>query len=245
MLKGQTALITGAGTGIGRSVALRLARAGVNLVINYSRSEQEARATQSDAEALGVRTLLCRADVADDARVVLMVAEALAAFGRLDILVNNAGVTEFIDNRDLAALTDEHWDRVMNVNVKGAFHCCRAAAAALKESHGCIVNIASVTGLTGQGSSIAYAASKAALLCLTKSLARVLAPEVRVNAVSPGIVETRWVAGHQAHVDRLAAGTPLGRVAAPQDVAEVALSLITGAGFVTGQNIVVDGGMFI
>ncbi len=245
MLKGQTALITGAGTGIGRSIALRLAGAGADLVINYSRSEQEALATQREAEALGARTLLYRADVADDGEVQAMVAEALANFGRLDILVNNAGVTNFVAHDDLAGLSDEYWDRVMDVNVKGTFHCCRAAAPALKAQQGCIVNIASVAGLTGLGSSIAYAASKAALLSMTKSLARVLAPRVRVNAISPGIVETRWVAGQEDHVRRLAAGTPLGRAAVPEDVSEVALGLIAGAGFVTGQNIVVDGGMFI
>ncbi len=245
MLKGQTALITGAGTGIGRSIALRLARSGVDLVINYSRSEREALATQREAEALGARTLLYRADVADDSEVQAMVSETLATFGRLDILVNNAGVTNFVAHDDLAGLSDEYWDRVMNVNVKGTFHCCRAAAPALKTQRGCIVNIASVTGMTGLGSSIAYAASKAALLSLTKSLARVLAPEVRVNAISPGIVETRWVVGQEDHVQRLAAGTPLGRVAVPDDVSEVALGLISGAGFVTGQNIVVDGGMFL
>jgi len=245
MQKEKTALITGAGTGIGRSIALRLARAGVNIVINYSRSEQEALATQKAVEALGVRTLLYQANVAENAQVQAMVEMTLATFGRLDILVNNAGVTDFVPHEDMAGLKDEYWERVMEVNVKGLFYCCRAAAPALKEQEGCIVNIASVAGMTGMGSSMAYSASKAAALSLNKSLARVLAPQVRVNAISPGIVETRWVVGHEEHVKRLAAGTPLERVATPEDVSEVALSLIFNADFITGQNIVVDGGMFI
>ncbi len=245
MLQSHTALITGGGTGIGRSIAIRLARAGVNLVINYSRSEKEALATQKEVEALGVRTLVVRADVAQDSQAREMVEKTLATFDRLDILVNNAGMTQFVPYDNLESLTDEHWDRVMDVNVKGLFHCCRAAAPALERQGGCILNIASVAGMTGMGSSMAYAASKAAVLSLTKSLARTLAPRVRVNAISPGIVQTRWVKGQEDHVKRLAAGTPLGRVATPEDVSEVAFSLISNAGFVTGQNLVVDGGMFI
>jgi 3-oxoacyl-[acyl-carrier protein] reductase len=125
------------------------------------------------------------------------------------------------------------------------FFCCRAAAGELKKRKGCIINITSVAGLMGLGSSIAYAASKAAAISLTKSLARVMAPEVRVNGIAPGIVLTRWVEGQEDHVQRLARGTPMGRIATAEDVSEVVYALITQAGFVTGQSIVVDGGMFI
>jgi 3-oxoacyl-[acyl-carrier protein] reductase len=245
MIEGKTALITGAGTGIGRATALRLAREGVNLTINYSRSQKEAQATRKDCEALGVQSLVCQADVANDERVRQMVAQTISKFSRLDILVNCAGVTDFVDHHDLEGLKEEYWDRVMNVNVKGMFFCCRAAAAEIRKQRGCIINITSVAGMTGLGSSIAYAASKAAGISVTKSLARVMAPEARVNGIAPGIVQTRWVAGQEDHVKRLGEGTPLGRVATPEDVAEVAYSIIAHAGFITGQTIVVDGGMFI
>lgn len=245
LLKGKVALITGSATGIGRAIALRLAREGVHVAINYSRSEQEARETQEAVEAHGVKSLLCKADVSDDADVRLMVEETIRAFGRLDFLINNAGVTNFVEHRDLEGLKEEYWDRVMDVNVKGMFQCCRAAAEELRKQKGCIINITSIAGMTGLGSSIAYAASKAAAISVTKSLARVMAPEVRVNSISPGIVQTRWVEGQEEHIHRLAEGTPLGRIATPDDVSEVAYSLLAHSHFVTGQNIVVDGGMFM
>jgi 3-oxoacyl-[acyl-carrier protein] reductase len=245
MLKGKTAIITGSATGIGRAIALYLAREGVDITVNYSKSDKEALETAREIEALGVRALVCQASVSDDRQVRAMVNQTVEHFGRLDILVNNAGVTDFVEHADLEGLKDEYWDRVMDVNVKGMFHCCRAAGPELRKHKGCIVNITSVAGLTGLGSSIAYAASKAAANSVTKSLARVFAPEVRVNGIAPGIVRTRWVEGHEDHVERLGNGTPLGRVAAPEDVAEIAFSLIANAGFVTGQTIVVDGGMFI
>lgn len=245
MLKGKTALITGGGTGIGRSISLRLAREGVDVAINYSRSEKEAHETRSEVEALGVRGLLCKADVARDEQVRGMVSKTIEELGRLDILVNNAGVTYFVDHADLEGLKEEHWDRIMGVNVKGMFFCCRAASTELKKRKGCIINITSVAGLTGLGSSIAYAASKASAISLTKSLARVMAPEVRVNGIAPGIVKTRWVTGQEEHIERYASGTPLGRVAGPDDVAEVAYALVAHSGFVTGQIIVVDGGALL
>jgi 3-oxoacyl-[acyl-carrier protein] reductase len=245
MLQGKTALITGGGTGIGRAIALLLAREGVNIAINYSRSEEEASKTQSEIKALNVECRTYQASVASDHEVRQMIDQVIADFGHLDILVNNAGMTHFVDHADLEGLKDEYWDGIMDVNVKGLFHTCRAAAEELKKQKGCIVNIASIAGINGTGSSIAYAASKAAAISVTKSLARVLAPEVRVNAIAPGIVQTRWVEGKEAHIERMAAGTPLGRVAGPEDIAEVAYSLIAHAGFVTGQTVVVDGGNFI
>jgi len=174
-----------------------------------------------------------------------MVNQVTADFGTVDILVNNAGMTHFVEHSDLDGMKEEYWDDILGVNVKGMFFCCRAASVEIKNSRGCIVNITSIAGLTGLGSSIAYSASKAAAISVTKSLARVLAPKVRVNAVAPGIVQTRWVEGKGDHITRLAAGTPLGRIAGPEDIAEVVYSLIAHAGFVTGQTIVVDGGNFI
>jgi len=245
MLKEKTALITGGATGMGRAIALRLAKEGVDVAINYSRSEKEALETKSEAEALGVKSIICKADVADDEQVRGMVNKTIEEFGRLDILVNSAGVTYYVDQDDLEGLKDEYWDHIMGVNVKGIFHCCRAAASELTKRKGCIVNITSVGGMTGMGSSIAYAASKAAAISVNKSLARVMAPEVRVNGIAPGIVMTRWVEGREEHVKRYADGTPLKRLGQPEDVSEVAYSLIANMNFVTGQNIVVDGGAFI
>lgn len=245
MMQGKTALITGGGTGIGRAIALLLARKGVNIAINYSRSEEDALQTQKEVREHKVICHTYQADVSRDEEVREMVNQVISDFGQLNILVNNAGMTRFVEHSDLEGLKDEYWDEIFGVNVKGLFNTCRAAAEELKKQKGCIVNIASIAGMTGLGSSIAYSASKAAAISINKSLARVLAPDVRVNAVAPGIVQTRWVEGQDAHIERLAAGTPLKRIALPEDIAEIAYSLIAHAGFVTGQTIVVDGGNFI
>lgn len=245
MIANKTALITGGGTGIGRAIALRLAKEKVNIALNYSRSEEDAEAAQKEIQALGVECRIYKADVASDVQVRNMINEVVRDFGALDILVNNAGTTHFVDHSDLEGMREEYWDNIFAVNVKGLFFCCRAAASELKKTNGVIVNITSIAGLSGLGSSIAYSASKAAAISITKSLARVLAPEVRVIGVAPGIVLTRWVEGQEEHIERLAGSTPLKRVAVPEDVAEVVYGVIAHAGFVTGQNIIVDGGAFI
>ena len=245
MLANKVAVITGGGTGIGRACALRLAREGAQVVINYSRSKAEAEATQQAIEALGRDAMVYCASVTDDDAVRAMMQATADRFGRIDVLINNAGMTHFVDLEDLEGLKDAYWFEIMDVNVVGLFRCARAAAPALKASKGCIVNIASVAGVTGMGSSIAYAASKAAAISVTKSLARVLAPEVRVNGIAPGVVLTRWVDDHLDHVEKYGDATPLGRVATPEDVAEVAYSFIANAGLVTGQTLMVDGGMFM
>lgn len=245
MLANKVAVITGGGTGIGRACALRLAREGAQVVINYSRSKAEADATQQDIEALGRDAMVYCASVTDDDAVRAMMQATADRFGRIDVLINNAGMTHFVDLEDLEGMKDAYWFEIMDVNVVGLFRCARAAAPALKASEGCIVNIASVAGVTGMGSSIAYAASKAAAISVTKSLARVLAPEVRVNGIAPGVVLTRWVDDHLDHVEKYGDATPLGRVATTEDVAEVAYSFIANAGLVTGQTLMVDGGMFM
>jgi len=241
----KTALITGGGTGIGRAVALRLAAQGIDIIVNYSRSEQEARETAAAVEKAGAACLLEKADVADDAQVRLMVENAVRRFGRLDYLVNSAGITRFVDYADLDGMKGEYWDEIMAVNVKGLFFACRAAAPHLKKTGGAIVNITSIAGITGKGSSVAYAASKAAAISITKSLAQLLAPAVRVNSVAPGIVLTRWVAGREEHVARLSGATPLGRACDADDVAEVVVPLLLSAGMMTGQTVIVDGGAFL
>ena len=247
-LSGKNAIVTGSAVGVGRATALALAKRGANVVVNYSRSEDEAKETVAEVERLGAKALLVRADVSRDSEVRAMVERAVDAFGSIHALVNNAGTTAFVNFADLEGMTEDHWDRILAVNLKGPFFCSRAAAGPLKEAgEGAIINIASVAGIRAIGSSIAYAASKAGLINLTVALARVLAPEVRVNCVAPGFIDTRWL--RQGLGDAFdpvrqmtAAQTPLGRVSTAEDIAQVVLSLIEGADFVTGQTITVDGG---
>lgn len=244
-LQGKTALITGGGTGMGKATALRLAKEKMNIAITYSRSEKEALQTKSEVEALGVKCQAYKADAASDAQIKEMIAAVIRDFGRLDVLVNNAGRTRFVPHSDLEGMKEEYWDEIFSVNVKGTFFTCRAAADELKKNNGVIINITSIAGLTGLGSSIAYSASKAAEISVTKSLARVMAPEVRVMSIAPGIVLTRWVEGQEGHIEHLAGNTPMKRIAVPEDVAELVYGVIAHAGFVTGQTIVIDGGAFI
>jgi len=244
-LKGKASLITGGGTGIGRAIALSFAREGASVAVNYSRSEKEAMTTAQEIRDSGVHALAIKADVSQNAQVHEMINKVIEEFGRLDILVNSAGVTTFIPAEDLERLTEEIWDRTMAVNLKGTFFCCRAAVPAMK-SHGggSIINISSIAGTTGIGSSIAYSASKAGVICLTKSLARALAPEIRVNTIAPGFVDSRWTADWPEFRKMHEEATPMKRVAKPEDIAEAALFLVR-SDFVTGQVIVVDGGKSI
>ena len=160
----------------------------------------------------------------------------------MDVLINNAGTTHFIPHTDLDALTEQVWRDIFSVNIMGSFYACRAAMPLLKARRGSIVNVTSVAGLSGLGSSIPYAMSKAALNCMTQALARAFAPEVRVNAVAPGPIETRWLAGREEMVEAHLKVTPLKRSSSPDDVAEVVEFLACGAAMMTGQVLVVDGG---
>ncbi len=249
-LEGKVALITGAAVGIGRAIAVAYAREGAKVVVNYSKSRQEAETTAGMVRQAGGEPLLIQADVSQDRQVKAMVAEALDRFGRIDVLVNNAGITAFVEFSDLDSLTDEVWDRLYNVNVKGTFFCCRAVVPAMRrQGQGRIVNIASTAGIGTQGSSIAYCASKAAVIHLSKCLARTLGPEIRVNIIAPGfIADTRWNAGRPDLAqtqDRVAQAAPLKRVGTPEDIAEAALFLASRADFVTGDVMVVDGGRLV
>src|SRR6476660_9077615 len=195
-LKGRVAIVTGGGTGIGRAVCLRLASAGAKaVVVNYSRSDKDARATAAQLIVLGPDAMAYKADVSNDKEVTAMIDAVKDRYGRIDVLINNAGTTRFIAHQDLDALTDEVWDEILRVNLKGTFYCCRAAAPELRKTGGAIVNVASIAGHRATGSSIVYAVSKAGVLQLTRSLAIALAPDVRVNSVSPGLVSTRWFRG--------------------------------------------------
>lgn len=238
----KAALVTGSATGVGRACAVRFARLGYAVVVNYSKSEADAAETARLVEACGVPALVCRATVADDGQVREMVGRAKEAFGGLDVLVNNAGTTHFIPHTDLEAVTDAVWDDILGVNLKGAFYCARAAMPLLKERKGSVVNVSSVAGIVGLGSSIPYCASKAAMNCLTQSLARAFGPEVRVNAVAPGPILTRWLEGREAHVAKFLEQAPLGRAATPDDIADAVAYLACGTTLTTGQVLVVDGG---
>lgn len=225
----KVALVTGSATGIGRAIALRYARLGIAVAVNYSKSEKEATNTVAEIRQLGVPAILCQCNVADDQSVRGMVERCRMELGGLDILVNNAATTKFIDHTNLEALTEPIWDEILAVNVKGAFFCSRAAIPIMKEEGGgVIVNISSAAGFWGHGSSIAYAASKGALNIMTKSLARAFAPTIRVNAVAPGPVLTRWLADHMEHVERQLSLTPMRRAATPDDVVDVVMFLTTG-----------------
>jgi 3-oxoacyl-[acyl-carrier protein] reductase len=238
----KVALVTGSATGVGRACAVRFAELGYAVVVNYSKSEADALETLALVEAAGVPALLCKANVADAAQVNEMIAAAEATFDRLDVLVNNAGTTHFVAHSDLDALTDQVWQDIIGVNVMGTFYCTRSAMPLLKASKGSVVNVTSVAGLTGQGSSIPYCASKAALNCMTQSLARAFGPDVRVNAVAPGPINSRWLAGREAHVAKFLDQAPLGRAADPDDIADAVVYLATGTTLTTGQVLVVDGG---
>lgn len=238
----RVALVTGSATGIGRAAAWRFAERGYAVVVNYAKSEADASETADGVRARGADALVVRADIADDAAVRGLVERAVGTFGGLDALVNNAATTSFIPHNDLEALTDAVWDDIFQLNVKGTFYACRAAMPHLTTRRGSIVNVASVAGLAGSGSSIPYAASKGAVITLTKSLARAFAPEVRVNAVAPGPVQTRWLADHQDMVEAAMALTPLQRPATPEDIAIAIVHLADEATLVTGQTLVVDGG---
>jgi len=246
-LKGKVAIITGGGTGIGREIALSISKEGASVAINYSRSKIEAEKTVEEIKKIGTEAILIQADVSKEIDVINMIKQVYTNFRRLDMLVNSAGYTKFVPHKDLQFLTEETWNKVFSVNVKGNYFCSREAVIyMLKSGGGSIINIAGTAGITGLGSSIAYCASKAAIISLTKSLALSLAPDIQVNAISPGVVEnTRWCRGKEDFNEIARKATPMKRLASTTDIAEVAVFLFTSSHFITGQNIIVDGGRVV
>jgi 3-oxoacyl-[acyl-carrier protein] reductase len=250
-LNGRVALVTGGAGGIGGAAVRRLAKAGISgIAINYRKSNKEAEDLAGEIEREGVTAIAIQADVQDDAQVRALMGKIDDHFGRLDILINNAGVTHWVKLSDLEGLTDSIWDEILDVNVKGAFRCARAAAKLLKENHGMIVNVSSISGVLAPStiSSLAYGTAKAALIYMTKGLAVAMAPQVRVNCVAPAFTDTPWMSQHfgadyQNVIAKASAGYPLQRIATPDDIAGAILGLITGGDFVTGQTLIVDGGL--
>ncbi len=249
-MKGQVAIVTGSATGLGAAVALKLADLGANVVVNYTKSIKEAEETLGLAKAKGIDALLAQGDVASDDDCRRIAKQTVDRWGRIDMLVNNAGTTKFADHADLDALNADDFLNIYKVNVVGAFQMIRACAPQLKASgFGRIVNVSSIAGVLGVGSSVAYASSKGALNTMTFSLARALAPEIRVNAVCPGFIGTRWFSerfGPETYariVEHNKQSTPLHRAGSPEDVAEaVAFFCGEGARHITGETLLSDAG---
>lgn len=247
----KVALITGSGTGVGAATALLLAQQGYNVVINYSRSEVEARASQLACEAVGADTLLVQGDVADDAACRALAQAAVDRWGRIDALVNNAGISTFTGAANWDVLDMETFTRIYAVNTVGAFQMVRACAPHLKAVKGSVVNVSSIAGALGIGSSVPYIASKGALNSMTLYLASALAPEIRVNAVCPGLVTSRWFVdglgqeGFDKVKTMVESSSPLERASTPQDVAEAIVWLTTGARTMTGELLLLDGGIHL
>jgi len=250
-LQGRVALITGGAGGIGGAVVRSLVKAGAGgVAINYRKSAKDADDLAAEMERSGAKTLAIQADVRNDDQVRAMMKRIQVHFGRLDIVVNNAGVTHWVKLSDLEGLTDAIWDEILDVNVKGAFRCARAAAKLLEENQGMIVNVSSISGVLAPTtmSSLAYGTAKAALIYMTRGLAVAMAPKVRVNCVAPAFTDTPWMSQHfgadyQQVIAKASAGYPIQRIATPEDIAGAILGLITGGDFVTGQTLIVDGGL--
>jgi 3-oxoacyl-[acyl-carrier protein] reductase len=254
---GKVAIVTGSATGLGASCALDLAERGWNIVINYTKSRKEADETFAAVKAKGVEAILVQADVGQEGDCKKLVAETLEAWGRVDGLINNAGTTKFQNQGDLDGVTPEDFDRILRVNVTGPYMMSRAVYPAMKKQweerkeRGSIVNISSIAGVMGVGTSIPYACSKGALNTLTLSLARWLSPAVRVNTVCPGFIQTRWLLGAlgEESYNKLKQSqeqtAPLRQAGTPEQMAEAAIFFLTSASNITGEFLIVDAGVHL
>jgi 3-oxoacyl-[acyl-carrier protein] reductase len=250
MNSAKVAIITGSATGLGAAAAIRLAKAGCRIVINYSKSRDEAEATAQSCRDTGADAIVFQADVGDDSACRAMAQAAIDRWARIDYLVNNAARTKFIPYRNLEDLAGDDFLDIYRVNVVGAYQMSRAVAPHMKRlGAGAIVNTSSIGGATGIGSSMAYAASKAALNVMTRSLALALAPEIRVNAIAPGVIQTRWLKGglgEEAYEELLLASAesaPLRLAPTADQIAESLVWFLEGASVVTGEVLTVDAGM--
>lgn len=241
-LANKVVLVTGGGTGIGRATSLSLAKRKAIVIVNYSRSREAAEETVQQIHSRGGQAIAIQADVSKDHEVRAMISRIVQQFRTLDGLVNNASITRHIPMDNLESATDEVWNELMDVNVKGMFNCARAVAPYMKAAkQGAIVNLGSIAGQTGSGSSLPYAVSKAAVHGLTKSLARALAPHIRVNCVVPGAVSTRWWAGREEQMNLLAPQLLLKQISQPEDIAQLICAALEQEAM-TGQIITADSG---
>lgn len=250
----KVAIVTGSATGLGASCALDLAERGWNVAINYTKSKKEADETYEAAKAKGVEAILVQADMGQDADCRKLAEETMKKWGRIDGLINNAGTTKFQNQGDLDGVTPEDFDRILRVNVTGPYMMSRAVFPMMKkqweadQARGSIVNISSIAGVMGVGSSIPYACSKGALNTLTLTLARWLSPAVRVNTVCPGFIQTRWLLGGmgEENYNKMKQGqeqnTPLRQAGTPEQMAEAVLFFLTSASNITGEFLIVDAG---
>jgi 3-oxoacyl-[acyl-carrier protein] reductase len=252
-MQGKRAIVTGGGTGLGAATAIGLARRGVSVCVNYSSSAEAAEKVAADCQALGVDAFAVKANVAEDADCRALVAAAVERFGGLEVLINNAGITKFAKHSDLDALTADDFHRLYGVNVIAPYQMTRAAQPHLAASgKGTVVMVSSIAGVTGIGSSIAYASTKGALNTMTLSLARALAPNIRVNAVCPGYIGSGWFTKYQGSsvedqtAENVAKSTPLKVASQPEDIAETILFFAgPESRHVTGEFIIVDAGMHL
>jgi NAD(P)-dependent dehydrogenase (short-subunit alcohol dehydrogenase family) len=241
-LQGQVALVTGAGKRMGRVIALTLAKAGANVVLHYNESKDGAQATVREIENFGGQATTVRADVSRPKQVEAMFRAVEKRFRRLDLLVNNAGIFFPVQWDELR---EEDWDNMLGVNLKGAFFCAQAAGRIMqRQGHGQIIIISSLGGLQAWPDYIHYCASKAGAISLTRSLAKALAPHIRVNSVAPGTILFPGEIRDEA-LDQIITHTPLRKAGRPEDIAEMVLFLATRSDFITGQVFVVDGGKSI
>jgi len=247
-LQGKVALVTGASAGIGRAIAQRFARERVRVAVNYRNSRAAAEQLVHEISAEGGVAIAVAADVSIDSEVRNMIDRVQSEFGRLDALINNAGWSTIVPHDHFEDLTDEIWNRTFETNLHAVFYCVRAAVPLLRLQQGAaIVNVASVAGSTGVGSSMAYAAAKGGVLTMTKSLARALAPQIRVNAISPGLIRTNFAGRFRSDSVFVSEEsiTPLKHLATAEECADLALFLAFAAPAVTGQNIRVDSGLYV
>ena len=245
-LKGKVAIVTGSSSGVGAATALQLAGLGCHVVVNYHSNSAGAERVVEQCQALDVQALAVGGDVAKDEVCKALAQAAIDKWGRIDVLVNNAGTTKFVDHRDLDGLDAEDFQRIYGVNVIGCYQMTRAVTEAMEanEEGGAVVNVASTAAVTGIGSSVAYAASKGAMVTMTLSLARALGPKLRINAVCPGFIEGEWLREglgeekYEALMHANRSGAPLGVTATPETVADAIVHFVTGPQVVTGETLI-------
>jgi 3-oxoacyl-[acyl-carrier protein] reductase len=246
----KTAIVTGSSSGVGAATCIEFAKRGWNVVVNYSKSESDAYKVAEICKSFGAEVLVCQANVANEADCKRMVEETIKSLKRIDVLVNNAGVTRFCDYNNLEGLNKQDFQDLYEVNVIGAYQMVKLTTKHLKKANGAIVNVSSISAISGVGSSIAYAASKGALSTMTLSLAHALSPEIRVNGVCPGFIQTRWTKGflgdrYESVKKNVEKTTLTNSTSLPEDIAKGIIYLAIDAATSSGQLLTIDGGQLV